>query len=80
MKHALPLLLLFVVGCASQVPADWVAADRATYEAVVPEYTAYVQQDGTLSMEQRQRRQNTIDTWRVRLEEHEAAIKAGQGQ
>jgi hypothetical protein len=78
----LPVFAVMIIagGCANQVPADWVAADRATYEAVAPEFTAYVQQDATLTPEQRQRRQNTVETWRVRLEEHEKAVAAGGGQ
>ena len=82
MKRTLCLALLAVSlsGCAANVPADWVAADRATYNAVAPEHAAYVDADSTLTLEQKQRRHNTLDTWRIRLENHEAAVKSGGGQ
>jgi hypothetical protein len=78
MKTALAAALIFAAaGCASQVPADWVAADRATKQAIAPEYEAYVDADATLTAEQKQRRHNTVATWESRLAEHEAAVKAG---
>lgn len=65
-------------GCAAlqglQSPAGaYVAADRATYDAVAPEYAAYVANDAALSDEQRARRERTVQTWRLRLETAEQA-------
>jgi hypothetical protein len=56
-------------GCAAlRAPApDYVAADRATYDAVAPEYAAYVAADAALDDEQRDRRARTIRTWAARL-------------
>jgi hypothetical protein len=80
-----PLLLLLagsglapVGGCSAvqalQGPGGaYVAADRATYEAVAPEYSAYVAADPKLSEEQRARRDRAIQTWRMRVEAGEGA-------
>jgi hypothetical protein len=81
MKRLAALILILCAGCAANtVPADWVAGDRATYNAVAPEHAAYIDADNTLTLEQKQRRKNTLETWRVRVENHEAAINAGGGQ
>lgn len=74
-----PLLLLALVallgtgGCsAMQSPvAAYVAADRATFEAIAPEYLEYVEDDPSLIDEQRQRRERTVAAWRLRVEEAE---------
>ena len=52
----------------AEIPPRSSAADRATYDAVAPEYAAYVANDATLSDEQRARRDRTVQTWRLRLE------------
>ena len=73
-----PILLLLplsqCIGCAALRPpaADYVAADRATYEAVAPEYVAYVRADPGLDAEQRDRRARTLATWDARLRAAEA--------
>jgi hypothetical protein len=62
------LLLLSQSGCALRPPTpDYVAADRATYEAVAPEYAAYVHADPALSEEDRDRRDRTLATWDARI-------------
>jgi hypothetical protein len=75
---SLPLLLSPAAGCTAlqglQSPSGaYVAADRATYDAVAPEYAAYVAHDASLSDEQRARRDRTVQTWRLRLETAERA-------
>ena len=74
-------LLAPASGCASleSPAAAYVAADRATYEAVAPEYAAYVRNDPALSDEQRQRRGRTVETWRIRINAAEAPRGAGVG-
>ena len=73
-----PILLLLPLtqcnGCAAlQPPApDYVAADRATYDAVAPEYAAYVHADPGLDEEDRERRDRTIATWDARIRAAEA--------
>ena len=64
------LLLSQCPGCAALTlpPADYVSADRATYDAVAPEYLDYVHADPALDEEQRARRTRTIDSWRLRID------------
>jgi len=71
------LALLFSAGCATTdiIRSDYVAADRATYEAVAPSYLQYVDNDASLSSEQKKRRKQTINTWRLRLEQAETPVK-----
>jgi hypothetical protein len=76
-----PLLLLSLhcTGCSVlTTPAGpYVAADRATYDAVAPEYRAYVANDPGLDEEQRARRGRTVESWRVRVESAEGGrVKA----
>jgi len=62
-------LLAHASGCASLASpsAAYVAADRATYDAVAPEYAEYVRNDASLDDDQRARRQRTLETWRIRV-------------
>jgi hypothetical protein len=68
-----PILLLLLLsqstGCSALQPPtpDYVAADRATYEAVAPEYAAYVHDDPALDDEEKGRRDRTIATWDARV-------------
>lgn len=59
------------VGCANTVGPDYLAADRATYEAVGRSYLNYVADDATLTAEQKLRRQRTVTTWQMRIESQE---------
>lgn len=74
----LALLLPLLGGCGAggvnpfAAPnSDYVTADRATFEAVAPEYSAYVAADPSLDAEQIARRQRTVATWRLRIEQAE---------
>jgi hypothetical protein len=71
------LLPTHLTGCSVLTAPEgtYVAADRATYDAVAPEYCAYVTNDPSLDDEQRARRRRTVDTWRVRLEAAEGAAR-----
>ena len=77
-----PLLLATAAGCGataaalSSPSAARVAADRATFDAVAPEYARYVRTDPDLDDDQRARRERTIETWRLRVEAGERAIGA----
>lgn len=63
------VLLLCVAALTSCTPVQsYVAADRATYEAIAPAHARYVAQDAALSPEQKQDRRDLLDTWRKRLE------------
>lgn len=63
-----------ISGCAT-IPAVYVAADRATYNAIAPEYLEYVTQDGTYSPEQKELRRLTIESWERRIKAAEEAGK-----
>ncbi len=64
--------LLVVAGC--QGPSDaYVAADRATFDALAPDYIHYVTQDQSLNDDSRNRKLRTIATWQARLRAAEAA-------
>ena len=58
----------------------YVAADRATYEALAPEYAAYVAADPSLAPDERDRRTRTLQTWRMRIEAAEQAATAPTSQ
>jgi hypothetical protein len=62
------LLLSLLAGCQT-VPDPYWNADRQTYEAVAPEYKAYVEADAGLPVEQKARRQRTLDTWKLRVDQ-----------
>lgn len=74
---ALSAALPQLAGCAglsaalSSPSRAYVASDRATYEAVAPEYAAYVDSDQDLDDAAKARRQRTLETWRVRIESAE---------
>lgn len=68
---ALLLLPPFAGGCAALpggAGSAAAAADRATYDAVAPEYAAYVAGDPSLDDAQRARRQRTLDAWKLRVD------------
>ena len=58
-------LYIFLASCAP-VPEAYQAADKATYEAVAPEYEAYFLKDDRLSAEQKERRKKTLLSWEAR--------------
>ena len=66
-------------GCVTPRSA-YVQADRLTYDAVAPEYGAYVEADPGLSDEQKARRRRTLDAWGTRLERAEADSEEPAGE
>lgn len=71
-------LALAVSGCGTTgeiIRKDYVDADRATYEAVAPAYLNYVQADQSIDSDERARRERTIRTWRLRLEQAEKPVE-----
>jgi hypothetical protein len=74
-----PLLLapFLFTGCAamtSSAPESWVKADRATKDAIAPEYLEYVDKDDALDQAGKDRRHRTVQTWETRLAEHEQTL------
>jgi hypothetical protein len=69
---------LTVPGCAATgdiIQADYVQADRATYDAVSGEYLDYVGADQSIDSDERKRRERTVTTWRLRLEQAEKPVE-----
>lgn len=58
-------------GCATTLDEAYARADRATYDAVAPEYAGYVASDPKLTVEQRERRNRTVALWRLRVQDEE---------
>ena len=65
----LPILdtLLLVTFFALPSCAPLTPAERATYDAIAPEYAAYVQVDPNLAPDQKQRRLGLLESWRIRV-------------
>lgn len=59
------------MGCAT-VPPAYIAADRATFDAVAPEYRIYVQEDAELTQGQKAIRVRTLLDWDKRINAAEA--------
>ena len=74
-RSLLPLLIcvlaLFLLPSCVGPDPTFVAASRATHDAVAPEYVHYVDADPALTAEQRARRRETIDRWREAIESRE---------
>lgn len=70
-------LALCFSGCATTdfIQSDYVEADRATFDAVAPRYLEYVKGDPSLDSEEKARRERTITTWRLRLEQAETPVQ-----
>ncbi len=64
---------LLLSGCTG-LDARYIAADKATYEAIAPEYQIYIERDMALTSEQRKRRVRTLEAWTARLQEAERGL------
>lgn len=64
-------LIPWLCSCASLDPLT-VQAERATYDAIAPEYRAYVLRDGNLQPVQKEIRMRTLDSWNERITAAEA--------
>jgi hypothetical protein len=65
------LVLLLATGCGAQ--ADYVEADRLTYEAVAPIYLNYTDDDPELAKPEKERRHRLVRSWAARIKRAEAA-------
>lgn len=69
-KAVLLCFMLILGGCA--FPTEkYIEADRATYEAVAPEYVEYVKSDAKLDEKAKARRLLTVASWGARITEAE---------
>jgi len=64
----IPLLLLLASCGISQ---EYVKADRQTYDAVAPEFRAYVEADPKLDADKKAVRVHALETWDLRLKKAE---------
>ena len=67
-KNLLFLLITFGIAGCSTVSNTYLSADRATYQAVGPEYLNYVRSDSSLSESQKQIRIGTVESWQKRID------------
>ncbi len=68
------LALCFATSCT---PAElYIAADAATYDALAPEHAAYVRADAGLDAAQKQRRFDTLATWKKRVQDAGGTVTA----
>jgi hypothetical protein len=79
----LSLLAVFATGCQTltgPTPAGaYVAADHATYDAVAPDHTNYVNADPNLSPDERARRLRTLESLEA-ADRHGGESAVGSGQ
>ena len=71
MKRLAPLaaLALLFSSCEGLSVADaYVAADRATFDAIAPEYRSYVEADASLDEPSKASRLRLLTSWKMRLE------------
>ena len=79
LRTALCSIVLLSAGCCATddiIRSDYVKGDRLTFDAITPAYLKYVEEDDTLSEEKKTRRKRTVRTWKLRLENAEASMKA----
>lgn len=55
------VLIVAFAGCTSK------RSSASFYRAIAPEYSAYVQQDPSLTQEEKDRRHRTLDAWRATI-------------
>ena len=56
---------------------SYVAADRATYDAIADAYLGYVENDPNLDSDQKKRSERTVITWDLRLDQAETPVQSG---
>jgi len=64
LRKSLPLFLLLAFGGCAFQPTQ---AEKATYEVIAPEHARYVQADTLLAPDQKQRRLDLLEAWRIRV-------------
>jgi hypothetical protein len=72
MKTTLALFAAFAALSSCTAPP---LAERATFDAIAPDYAAYVQADTLLDMFEKNRRLLLVESWRERLTRAEAVFK-----
>lgn len=72
MKYLILCATLLLAGCGS-IAKEYVSADRATFEAIAPEYLEYVKADDKLDEDAKKLREANIDSWEYRILQAERA-------
>lgn len=67
--------IAFLFGGCSAVPPEFVAAERAVYDAIADDYLAYVEDDTRLSAARKHDKTELVLTWFARIAEAEDALK-----
>jgi hypothetical protein len=73
MKTIVLLAVLSLSACTAPVP--FVVASRATYDAIAPEYLAYIEADANLAESSKQTRRNTLARWHEAIDAEEKAVR-----
>ena len=68
MKARISVLLLAVATSSCESSPIYVQADLATYQAISPEYRAYVSADAAMTATQKARRLATVEGWKRRID------------
>lgn len=63
----LTLVVILCVGCTCVDMKGYVAADKATFIAITPEYLEYVENDSALDQAKKDRRRRLVATWKLRI-------------
>lgn len=71
---ALILMTLALCSCDT-VSKVYLASDRATFDAITPEYVHYVESDHGLTPKDKEIRLRTVKTWADRLKQFEGVSK-----
>ena len=69
MKAKTAILVLALLASSCGTAPVYVQADLATYQAISPEYRAYVSADAALTPAQKARRLATLDSWKRRIDQ-----------
>ena len=67
-------LALTVTGCES-IPRAFLDGEEAAYKAIVPLYRQYLEEDSSITRDQRDDRLRTLRAWRYSLDKADEASK-----
>lgn len=69
MALALAGVGLLIAGCTGCTPGKaYIEADRATFDAIAPEYLELIESSGKFDEAKIQRRKDTVESWRRRID------------
>lgn len=75
MKRLLPVIMLALSSCCI-VPKSHIAAERAVYEALRPDFEAYLEADESLLPHQKDLKMRTFEHWDEMLRRFEEKMEA----